>query len=84
MLYNRKELPEIFYIKHIHDTGNEKYMDYENNILNKSLSPYIYENDLMSDWLNKMQPLTAVLFDQMNVVKNFKNYMVDKYEWRQK
>ena len=71
-------------MKHIHDSDKNKYMDYENNILDKSLSPYMYENDLMSTWLKKMQPLVAILFDQMNVMKNLKNYMVDKYYHNQR
>lgn len=84
MLYKRKELPEIYYMKHVHDNDIDKYMDYENNILDKSLSPYIYENNLMSTWLKKMQPLVALLFDQMNVIKNLQNYIIDKYDWRQR
>ena len=38
----------------------------------------MYKNDLMNGWLKKMQPLISLLFDQMNVVKNWKNYIVDK------
>lgn len=71
-------------MKHVHDNDIDKYMDYENNILDKSLSPYIYENNLMSTWLKKMQPLVALLFDQMNVIKNLQNYIIDKYDWRQR
>lgn len=84
MLYNRKEIPELFFIKHVHDTGLDNYVKYDEKILNKTLSPHIYENAFMSDWLNQMQPLVALLFDQMNIVKNFKNYILDKYDWRQR
>ena len=79
MLYKRKQLPELYYIKHRHDTDDD-FVDYEKNILNKSLSPYIYENNMMNGFLTRLQPLVALLFDQMNIVKNFKNYMVDK-DW---
>ena len=81
MLYERKEIPELFYLKHRHDDFKE-YVDYEKQILNSSLSPYMYENDLMNTWLNKLQPLVSLLFDQINVMKNFKNYMVDKYYYK--
>lgn len=81
MLYNRKDIPELNYMKHRHDNFDQ-FVDYEKNILNSSLSPYMYENDLMLSWLNKMQPLVSILFDQMNVMKNFKNYMVDKYYYK--
>lgn len=81
MLYNRRQLPEINYMKHRHDTNNE-YVDYEKSILNKSLSPYMYENDIMNGFLNNLQGLTSIVFDQMNVMKNFKNYIVDKYYYK--
>lgn len=81
MLYNRKDLPEINYMKHRHDDNNE-YVDYEKMILDKSLSPYMYENDVMNGFLKKLQTLTSIMFDQMNIMKNFKNYMVDKYHYK--
>lgn len=81
MLFERKDIPEIFYIKHRHD-DQDNHVEYETKILDSSLSPYIYNNDMMNTWLKKMQPLVSLLFDKMNIMKNFKNYMVDKYEYR--
>lgn len=81
MLYNRKQLPELFYMKHRHDNDTD-FVDYEKNILNKTLSSYLYQNDMMNGFLTRLQPLVALLFDQMNVVKNLKNYMVDKYYYK--
>lgn len=83
MLYDRKQLPELNFMKHRHDDSSD-YLYYENVILEKSLSPYIYENDTMNEYLKRLQPLVANLFDHMNVVKNFKNYMVDKYYYKHK
>jgi hypothetical protein len=70
-------------MKHIHDDDND-YVDYESNILNKTLSPYIYENDIMAGFLDRLQPLLAILFDQMNIMKNFRNITVDKYYYKHK
>jgi hypothetical protein len=81
MLYERKDLPELHSLKHRHDNHNE-HVDYEGKILKDTLSPYMFENDLMNGWLNRIQPLVAMLFDQMNVIKNFKNYTVDKYYYK--
>lgn len=81
MLYQRKDLPELHFLKHRLD-DEKNFVNYEEKILYSTLSPYIYNNDTMNAWLKKMQPLVSLLFDQMNVVKNFKNYMVDKYEHR--
>jgi hypothetical protein len=71
-------------MKHLHDDDNDKYVKYDETILDKTLSPHMFENDVMNTWLKEMQPLVSLLFDQMNVMKNFKNYMVDKYHWKQR
>jgi len=78
MLYRDKELPELFYMKHRHD--DQTSIDYENHLFDKNLSPYIYQNDMMNSFLKKTQPLMYFLFDQVNVMKNMKNYIVDKYK----
>lgn len=78
MLYERKDLPELHFMKHrLDDESN--WVNYEEKILDSTLSPYMYNNNVMSNWLKKMQSLVSLLFDQMNVMKNFKNYNVDKY-----
>jgi len=83
MLYERKDLPELHYLKHIHDDDSD-FIKYDETILDKTLSPYMFENSFMNTWLKKMQPLVSLLFDQMNIMKNFKNYMVDKYHYKQR
>jgi len=82
MLQNRKELPELWSLKHRNDS-EDRHVDYENSILDNSLSPYLYENDVMNGYLKRLQKLTSVLIDQMNVAKNFKNHLVDKYHYKQ-
>jgi hypothetical protein len=82
MLYDRKQLPELNYMRHRHD-DDTNFIYYENVILDKSLSPYMYENDTMNGYLKRLQPLVANLFDHFNTIKNFKNYMVDKYHYKQ-
>lgn len=81
MLYEDKQLPELYYMKHRHDNA-DNFVNYENKILNNTLSPYIFNNDLMASFLRRMQILMNYIFDQHNVIKNFKNYIVDKYEYR--
>jgi hypothetical protein len=83
MLYDDRQLPELRYLKKFHDT-DDIYFDYEKDILNKSLSPYIYENDTMKGYLDRLQKMMALSFDKFNIIKNFKNYMVDKYHYKQK
>ena len=82
MLFDQQQLPQLRFMKHRHDKI-EGYFEYENQILDLSLSPYMYKNDNMNIWLKKMQPLVSIMFDQVNVMRNFKNYMVDKYYYKQ-
>ncbi len=81
MLYDEKQLPELRHMKHLHDDVNENF-NYEKFILEKSLSPYIYENAIMANFLYRIQPMLALLFDHFNIVKNWKNYIVDKYHYK--
>lgn len=81
MLFERKQLPELYQIRHRHD-DEKNFVDYEKKILNNSLSPYIYNNKMMAKFLDKIQPLVSLLFDKMNIMKNFKNYTVDKYYYK--
>ena len=81
MLIEDKELPEIYFMKHRHDDDNE-FIDYEKQILDKTLSPYMYQNDMMNGFLKRLQPLIASLFDQMNIARNFRNIVVDKYYYK--
>lgn len=81
MLYDRQEIPELHFIKHFHD-DYKQYVDYEKVIFDKSLSPYMFQNDVMNTWLKSLQSLVSMQFDQMNVIKNWRNIMVDKYFYK--
>lgn len=83
MLWERQEIPELHRIKHFHDDYDD-FVDYEKMILDKTLSPHVFENDKMNTFLKSLQSLLALQFDQMNVIKNWRNFMVDKYFYKYK
>jgi hypothetical protein len=80
MLIIEKELPELYNLKHRNDSFVIE--SNENDILDKTLSPYLYNNDTMNAYLKRLQVLVYMLFDKNNIVRNFKNPTVDKYEYR--
>ena len=82
MYYEEQSLPELNYMKHRHDDDVD-FVSYEDKILNNTLSPYLFNNTLMSNFLTMLQRPVSILFDNFNIVKNFKNYMVDKYYYKQ-
>ncbi len=79
MLFKRRQLPELYYLKHRHDSEKD-VVNYDDKILKSNLSSYLFNNDIMNGFLERLQPLLSTMFDRMNIVKNFKNYIVDKYE----
>jgi hypothetical protein len=83
MYYEEKDLPEIHFMKHRHDDDKE-FVDYEKEILNRTLSPYLFSNNMMNGFLSRLQRPVSMLFDNVNIIKNFKNYMVDKYYYKHK
>lgn len=83
MYYNEQHLEELYIMKHRHD-DDTKFVDYEKDILNKTLSPRLFENERMFNFLNKSKRLVAIFFDNYNIIKNFKNYNVDKYYYKHK
>jgi len=83
MYYEEQDIPELYYMKHRHDS-DEDFVDYEKIILDKSISPYLYNNDRMNTFLKSLQRLISIFFDNVNIIKNFKNYTVDKYYYKHK
>jgi hypothetical protein len=81
MLYDKKQLPELLYMKHRHD-DDKSYIKYDERILDSMTSPYLYNNNMMNSFLKRLQPLISIIFDHMNVMNNFKNYIVDKYHYK--
>ena len=79
MLYKQKQLPELYYLKNRHNS-EKTYVSYDDKILERNLSSYLFNNEIMRGFLERLQPLLSNMFDRMNIVKNFKNYIKDKYE----
>lgn len=83
MLDDFRQLPELRYMKNRHNT-NESYFDYEKDIFNRTLSPHIFQNPKLAGFIDGIAPMASLMFDKFNIVKNFKNYMVGKYHYKQK
>ena len=82
MLYNKKDIPELHEFYHRNDDLTKKYVDYENVILNNTLSSYIFNNPIMAGFLRLLNSSIAMFFDQFNIIKNWKNFTVDKYWYK--
>ena len=81
MKYIEKNIPEIYFIKHCHDDNNH-YTDYQKNILLKSVSPFIVKSPTMFEFLSYIQKIVSMMFDNVNVIRNYRNYILDKDDFR--
>jgi len=81
MLFEKKDLPEYHKLIHRFDDGS-RFVRYEDDILDRSLSPYIFNNHMTKGFLDRLRPMVANLFDKFNIVKNFYNYTVHKHDYR--
>lgn len=83
MLNQQRQLDELYNLKHFNDSDDD-FVDYEDVILDKSVSPYVFQNDMMKNYLDSIKPLAALWFDRVNEIKNYKNYIVEKDYYKHK
>jgi len=79
MLEESKHIKENYYIKHRKDDLKYTGFDYEENILNKTMSNLMFKNPTMIEFLQQLKNNIIIMFDSVLVVRNFWNYTVDKY-----
>jgi len=83
MLNQQRQLDELYNLKHFNDSDDD-FVDYEGVIFDKSVSPYVFQNDMMKNYLDSIKPLAALWFDRVNEIKNYKNYIVEKDYYKHK
>lgn len=83
MLNKQRQIEELWDLKHFNDSDTD-FVDYENSILDKSLSGYIFQNEMMANYIDNIKPLVALWFDRVNEIKNYKNYIVEKDYYKHK
>lgn len=79
MLRRKKHIPELWELEHRNDSYHQKPVDIENNFLKKTLPPFIFENPTMNKFLLRLEKLSYIMFNQIVIMRNFKNFMVDKW-----
>ncbi len=79
MLYKDKEIKELWDLKHRNDSFSHAGFDYNTKLISRSFSSFMFNNENMSDFLNMIQSSLVLFFDKFHIIRNFKNYLVDKY-----
>jgi hypothetical protein len=83
MLNQERQVTELWDLKHRNDSDKD-WVDYEKSIMDRTLSPYIFQNDNMKDYIDQLAGFTSRWFDQTNLIKNYKNYIVEKDYYKHK
>lgn len=78
-LIEDKEIKELYDLKHRNDNYPKGY-NYFNTVLKNSITPFLYNNSNVASFLNYLEPIIAHMFDSVNIVRNWKNWYVDKYK----
>lgn len=74
------EIPEMFTLRHKHDTTlHEQGYDYQLNILPKSLSPVLYNNDTTATFLEDLNKMMLSLIETILPTRNLFFYSHNKY-----
>jgi hypothetical protein len=79
MIEEQNHIKELYELNHRHDFNSDKRFDYENNLYKKSLSHYIFGNDITNDFLTKLEKMSVWMFESTLVIRNFWNYTVPRY-----
>jgi len=79
MIEKEKEIKELYDLNHINDDKYKGY-DYENNLYRKLLSPVLFNNPILNDFLMKLQKGSIWMIDSVLVIRNMFDPTVDKYD----
>lgn len=74
-----KEIKELYELKHRYDSKSYRHFPWEDNLLKKTTSPYMWQNENMKQYLLKIEKISVLILEKMNYARNFFNYTVDKY-----
>ena len=79
MLDRESQIKELYDLKHINDDEIHTGFDYEENLMSKSLSNVMFQNETTRTFINKIKPLYLNMIESNLIIRNFFNYTVSKY-----
>lgn len=72
-------IDELYEMSHIYDSKSNRHYSYEDKLLKKTTSPYIWSNETMNDYLTLIEDPIVLDVLIIDYARNFFNYTVDKY-----
>jgi hypothetical protein len=81
MLYEEKDIEELHKLKHRWN-NNSVFYNWKDNIITNNVTPYLIKNNLVFSFIKKIEKMTVLLIDNHTIIKNFNDWVVDKYYWK--
>jgi len=80
IIEENSEIPEMYVLRHKHDTDlPEMGYNYTENLLNKTLSPVLYNNNNNVMFLDKLSNMVVSIMDSVLPTRNIFFYSHNKY-----
>ncbi len=79
MIERESQIKELFDLKHRKDNEINTGFDYENKLLDKIMPAYARKNEMINDFVLKLQNLFVWGIEAQLTIRNFYNYTVGKY-----
>lgn len=79
MIERESEIKELYDLKHKNDNEIHTHFDYEKNLITKMFPKYVYQNNNMYNFIQKMKDQWIWMIESVLPIKNIFNYTVNKY-----
>jgi hypothetical protein len=80
IIEKNNEIPEMYILRHQHDTVlPEMGYDYSTNLFEKTLAPILYNNDNTSALLGQLNDMVVSIIETVLPTRNIFFYSHDKY-----
>ncbi len=73
------QIDEIYDLTHRFDSKTNRHYPWENDLLKRNTTTYIWKNYNMNTFLTKVQSLLVLSVEQVNYARNYFNFTVHKY-----
>ena len=72
-------IPELYDLQHRNDKELHNATTYKENVIGRSVSNRLFENDKTAGFLDRLQPMVAEMISSTAVIRNWFNWTVSKY-----
>jgi len=79
MLDRDSQISELYDLKHINDNELHTGFDYEDKLMEKTLSNTMFQNETSNTFLSYLKPMYINMIETNLLTRNFFNYTVSKY-----